>query len=212
MRSLAFTVSILLGLGGCETGDPVGARASGIIGGRPSGANHDAVIQVTPGAGSCTASLLASNLVVTARHCVAKLPSVQYACTVSGGVTSPVDAGAGRVGALIDPQEFVVGALYADAPRGANILVSTDTSRCQTDIALVVLDRGIDDPVITPIRLASPPTQGEALISGRMGLYAEAPRSYPAVRQERDVTVDRNRSHGGGQQLPCHRAQLLCCR
>src|SRR5688572_12958322 len=54
-----------------EDGEPRGTTTSAIIGGRPSAASQDAAVLVNErGMPMCTGTMIASNLVLTARHCV----------------------------------------------------------------------------------------------------------------------------------------------
>jgi hypothetical protein len=67
------------------------------------------------------------------------------------------------------------------------ILVPTETNRCKTDIALVVLDPAIDDPVIAPVQLDTVPAVGSTITAVGWGL-ADVAGPLTAPRQ-RDVSV-----------------------
>ncbi len=102
---------------------------------------------------------------------------------------SPVDGG-GEFGALKDPSSLVFGSYgnTPEAPHGKTILVTQETSRCATDIALIVLDRTFDDPVLAPIRLDAPPAVGDSLTAVGYGSTSTG-ANQEGVRQERAVTV-----------------------
>ena len=144
----------------------------------------------------CTGTVLAPNLVLTARHCVAALPAGAFYCDENGG---PIDGGGDvpHYGALIDPTTIMIEANgsstnpqlpnVSTSPRGSQILVPTETNRCKTDIALVVMDPAIDDPVIAPIQLDTAPAVGATLTAVGWGL-AEVAGPLTAPRQ-REVSV-----------------------
>jgi hypothetical protein len=85
-----------------------GAAAAPIIGGTASTREQDAVVLlavVGPSRASfCTGTLIANNLVLTARHCVAKMSPGSADCE-EGGAASPL---ASRVTGEIEPRTLRV--------------------------------------------------------------------------------------------------------
>ena len=55
------------------------------------------------------------------------------------------------------------------APHIAQVLVAPGSTRCKTDMALLVLDRSLDDATIAPIRLDHEPSLGEHLTATGWG-------------------------------------------
>ena len=160
---------------GNETQDHVGRTIQPIVGGVASGVDQDAVVVLARfenGArvGLCTATVVAANLIVTARHCVSQTdPSA--ACAANG---QPV------VGALLhgdrDPATLAVFAVAGGvAPdtttdagasaRGKALVVDTATSICNRDLAYVILDRPLAAPIPWMTRAASSQPKDGATIA-----------------------------------------------
>lgn len=163
-----------------------------IIGGSPSGAEHDAVVvlgifQDGTRRGLCSATLVAPNLVLTARHCVSDVDD-QVSCWTDG---SPV-VGAG-VHADHAPGDIVIFAgkngvvpTTTDASqasaRGKTLVVDEITKTiCNHDLAFVVLDRALSAPV-AKIRLGAPAMVERLTIVG-WGITQSG--TLPATRMER---------------------------
>lgn len=176
---------------GSETQDHVGRTIQAIVGGVASGVDQDAVVVLARfenGArvGLCTATVVAANLVVTARHCVSQTdPSA--ACGANG---QPV------VGALLhgdrDPASLAVFAVAGGvAPntntdagasaRGKALVVDAASTICNRDLAYVVLDRPLSAP-IAPVRLA-PPVATDKLTAVGFGITERG--WLPASRMQR---------------------------
>src|SRR5262245_10354364 len=77
MKRSAFILAFAV-LSSCSRPTPLEAESDGrseIIGGTPSNAAQDAVVLLVMPEERCTGTLIASNLVLTARHCVASSPA-----------------------------------------------------------------------------------------------------------------------------------------
>lgn len=190
LASLAFTACSGSVEGG-ETQDHVGRSIQPIVGGIASGTEQDAVVVLARfenGArvGLCTATLVAANLVVTARHCVSQTDA-SAACASSG---EPV------VGALLHgdrpPASLAVFAVTggvapdtttdaAASARGKTLVVDSATTICNHDVAYVILDRSLTAP-IAPVRLA-PPAPADMLTAVGFGITEAG--WLPASRMQR---------------------------
>jgi MYXO-CTERM domain-containing protein len=171
--------------------------ASAIIHGEADTDEHDSVVLLAilegnvPG-GACTGTMVAPNLVLTARHCVSETDHRGVLCRVDGTPYS-----GGEVGADYDPADLLVytGRLaiqelgneeYA-AARGKRIFREDEPTLCDRDIAFVLLDRHVDVPV-APIRLSKGARSGESLTAVGWGLTEMG--KLPSKRMKRDdVTV-----------------------
>lgn len=144
---------------------------SPVVGGgpSPSGGIEDAVLmlRVVLGSGElvCSSSLVAPNLVVTARHCVSYFVDGQFTCTVQGELQS-TDPNAGTLGSDFDAStiEFYDGHTPRTQPIafGKQVISSLSDSVCTNDLAFVVLDRKLSLPVL-PLRLNGRARIGEAV-------------------------------------------------
>jgi hypothetical protein len=137
----------------------VGQTIQPIIGGVASGTAHDAVIVLTTFRDGvrrslCSATLVAPNLVLTARHCVSDSDGAS-ACAADGtavtGAAVKADRDAtnlvvfvGKNGSVLDT------AVEANGnARGAKLVVDSSTTLCNHDIAFLILDKNLDAPVAT---------------------------------------------------------------
>lgn len=139
--------------------------AQPIIKGVSSGTEHDSVVVLaTFQAGKrmalCTATLVAPNLLVTARHCVSNTEGAtacaQNGTPVTGGgisgtrVASSLAVFAGKDGVAPDTNVEDNAAAH-----GKRVIVDSSTNVCNHDMAFVVLDQDVAAPV-SPIRMSAP--------------------------------------------------------
>jgi len=180
-RVLSMTASKVIGaavalafLVACSSRSPdtrVSSSREQIVNGEPSpaGTIEDAVLLLRTTVDGqellCSAGLVAKNLLVTARHCLAHLAQGPFNCTVRGELIDNPD-GAGQIGLDLPANtlEFYGGDLPRSAPlaHGSSIISTLSNTICVNDIAFVVLDRAVDLPVL-PLRLSGRSRVGESV-------------------------------------------------
>jgi hypothetical protein len=166
-----------------------GIERAAVTGGEVSPAAEDAVVRLLAHQSNglsttCTGTLVAPNLVLTALHCVALNTNIGfggYTCRSDGSLMPP-DNGRGWLGAPITPSDIHVffggnirvavspnasgpigdgSDLVGDA-RGQRVFGSGSTVMCVDDIALVELDRPLPSPGL-PLRLERAVAVGELM-------------------------------------------------
>jgi MYXO-CTERM domain-containing protein len=159
----AAAVTGALGVAGCgeQRAAPVVRQGSAVVRGEvsPPGGSEDAVLLLRTELDGeelvCSASLLAKNLAITARHCVSHLVRGLFTCTVQGELESE-DEGAGLLGSHLPAEgiEFYDARTPRVEPiaRGSRILSTLSETICVNDVAFVVLDRALELPIL-PLRI-----------------------------------------------------------
>ncbi|MFO0678860.1 MAG: trypsin-like serine protease [Polyangiaceae bacterium] len=177
-------------LAGCSAAESPDLAASSsenvapIIRGATSSADQDAVVllSITNGNGQvvagCTATLIAPNLVITARHCVS-------ATDDNGNVTRDYAAGQLYVTTGVNAGASNPPAVTA---RGTQVFRDTATSINGNDVSLILLDQKIPGAKIAPIRLDAPAVAGEMVTAIGWG-YTESGQSPDQRRQRPNVPV-----------------------
>ena len=192
----ALCCSLLFGaVAACGQAGPelLGQESQAIYNGYPSGVEDDGILKLANINASgvtnyCTGSLIAPNVVLTARHCVSNLIELPFTCTDDGELTA--DSKGGRFGALIDPADikFYVGAAFSEplAALGAKIFATQTPTICRNDLAVVVLDRELTGVPLMAIRIDRGNQRGEVL---RAVGYGETEDAMRGVRRAKDGLI-----------------------
>jgi len=142
----------------------------------------------------CGASLVAPNLVLTARHCVAHINDGLFQCSLRGEVVEGTP-GAGRLGVdfVATDLEFSTRDDRAEPVAiGETILSTLSLSACSNDLAFVVLDRALDLPVFS-LRKDRSAIEGELVVAVGYGADRNIEQRLDFETQERrrrdDLTV-----------------------
>lgn len=173
----------------------VGRVIQPIIGGSASGTADDAVVVLTvfnqgQRAALCTATLVAPNLIVTARHCVSKVEGATACAQDGSAVTGGSIAGTYKASALVvftgangvTPDSTVEAKAAA---HGKQIIVDAATNVCDHDIAFVQLDKDVSAP-IAPIRIGAPSASEHV---AAVGWGVDASGNLPNHRLVRDLAL-----------------------
>jgi hypothetical protein len=196
--ALAASLTVACGAAPEGTGEPVGTSAGRIINGVASGPDDDftvAIYQTDKNdavMGACTGSLVAENLVLTARHCVATMPASQgIRCAGTGATISGA-----QVGANLDPKRLAIatgstrsinqftGIPSGVVAHGAKIYTPPGNTLCNSDLAMIQLDTPIVGAMLVPLRLDAPPVHNERMTSIGWGVVSNTV-DFPTTRQRR---------------------------
>jgi Trypsin len=196
----AVLVLALLALSHCagaKGSEATGSSREAILDGVTVASPDAPVLFVNGPQGSCTATLIAPTLVLTARHCIAQAPGGDFACTPQGDLV-PSAGGAGQIGANDAPPSLsffsnarvVAGTAFSGNPDalGSQIISSNTPTSCRDDIAFVVLDRAIPGIPPAPVRLDTPTSAGEMVSAWGYGLTTMAGDSL-ALRVRNDAQI-----------------------
>lgn len=193
-------VALLSQCGNGRVGEITGSVRQGIIGGQSvSDPNSPSLFLINPNASltQCTATLIAPNLVATARHCVAQLQPGPQTCTPQG--TLATGNGAGALGQDYPPGDLqfysnaqvLAGTALVNMPTvvGAQILSTNATSVCADDLAFVVLSQPMAGISPAAVRLTAPTYDAESVSVYGYG-YTEVPAvTVPALRVRDDGQI-----------------------
>lgn len=158
-----------------------------IIDGTASSVDQDSVVLITIGGrGGCTGTLVAPNLVLTARHCVTETDGGAL-CRTDG---TPYDGGG--LGSNFPASSLLVykgqlaGSMESDpskaAAKGKQLIVESTSTYCDADVAFILLDRNVSAPV-APIRLDEGAREGETITAVGWGLTEDG--RTPSKRLQR---------------------------
>jgi MYXO-CTERM domain-containing protein len=190
-------VAPLVACGGQAGPEPTGTSASPIYAGVEDNDAQQSpgvvAVEVDNGGTTtfelCTGSLVAPNVVLTARHCVSAQTSTQITCDQNGVSAAPPDFSAdeplGIIHVFTGPSPSLLGTPAASA---AAVFHPAGNTLCNLDLALIVLDKPITGIEPMRVRLSGPPTDSESM---RTVGYGENDQNAPiGTRFRKDgVTV-----------------------
>jgi hypothetical protein len=204
--------SFVLGCGAVGDVEPapkVDAIASAVVGGTLSPATDDFVVYLARASTdpnklfNCGGSLVAPNLIITAKHCVHEyLQNSTTLCDASGEpqpgstggfVTGPIPVGELVVYAGANGRKRYLDKETPDAV-GKQIIDDKTPTLCSHDLAYLVLDKPVDKPV-GKLRLAKRPVEGSAISIAGWGRVEKGPPlngNFSQVRIRRPgITIKR---------------------
>lgn len=198
-RRILHLATALTLLAACGQADELelGVAQQPMIEGTPSDESYGGVVyfetQQTGNRLSCSGTLVAPNLVLTALHCVTSSVLGHFNCQPDGSITAAT-VQEGTIGPLVPPAnvKVYVGSpvdYSAPAAVGTRLYGTGSTQGCQGDLALIQLDRALAAPVsaMRLDRMAGFREQAYALGYGETDVIEN--RGYRLVREVKVIDV-----------------------
>lgn len=181
---------ILAACSGERPAEPDPATTSAEIVGGVDDTTHTNVVMLTNPGGSCTASLIAPNLVLTARHCVAQNVTQGIGCDINGNSTNGDHVGNNYAASNLkvftgqSPQFW-----GTPVAVGSQLFTVQSKNLCNNDIALVVLNKAVTSAPPLKIRRDYPPQIGELVTAVGYGAINDNSQGSGKRRMRANVPV-----------------------
>ena len=164
MKKLGLVGFVTFLVMGCGESESIGRFDQAIVNGTPSGRQDDAVVSLETPGGRCTATLIAPNLVMTARHCVAVVNRTDgLACTLDGESVNDK----GLITKDYDVSEISISIGPGSTPyrplKPTKIISTGSPTVCRNDLTLLVLEQPVKGMANMPLRLLRPTNVGESM-------------------------------------------------
>lgn len=186
LKQALLLVSSMIVAAGCAASDAGnqltehrGIAKQAMVNGTVSTTAQDSVVFLMKGQEeSCSGTLIAPNLVLTARHCVAE-PDEEDECGQFGKVASPSEMTI-KVGVSSNWESGSV------AAKGKKIIQPTTNNGCGFDAALVLLDRDVPNAKISKVRF-TPVKPNEPMVT--VGYGVDQNEKELPKRMQRETTI-----------------------
>jgi Trypsin len=159
----------------------------------------------------CSGTLVARNLILTARHCVSKALTSNPSCDAAGRSHNGA-----HVSNDIDPNEIAVyegphvrPGIDTPLARGVKTLHPQGASLCDADVAYIVLDRPLYHLPLLPVRSHAPIVEGDVVMPiGFGGGTANAVGNRVPRRTSQVLSVGPGSNHSTGAVLGAHEFEV----
>src|SRR5262245_34461117 len=171
--------------GACDAREPVDQATHAITNGYPDGDDTSTVHVEFGLGGTCTGSLIAPNVVLTARHCVSKLLDFDFSDVCAATFGPPFDPG---IFSISTNQNIDDETHEAHAVREVLTRSDVPSSWCGTDRAILVLDQPIAPDEALPLvpRVDAEVAPGDAFSAIGYGTTNESDLSTVGERRRED--------------------------
>lgn len=156
--------------------EPRATTNQSIVGGSPSTGDRDAIVLLNDNGQNegCSGTLIAPNVVLTARHCVVSSWNINDDCGLPFGADAPASLFTISTGVYASASQYVA--------RGAKLFTpQSHNGMCGSDIALLLLDKDVPNARVAKVRFTRP-VMGETTTA--VG-YGDTGRG----RRERSVNI-----------------------